>query len=69
MNIRWKTLLIVSMTASGLISILSISAQKTMLDGIAISEKKYAESDAQRFLKSLSFELSGLNSTVNDWAT
>jgi PAS domain S-box-containing protein len=44
-------------------------SQKIMLDNIAISENKEAESNAQRFITNLNLVLQSINSTDNDWSS
>jgi PAS domain S-box-containing protein len=49
-------------------STIYVVSQKIMLDSIATTENKEAESNAQRFITNLNIELQNINSTDNDWA-
>jgi len=68
-KIRPKTLLILLLTTVILMSGIYEVSQKIMLDSIAISEKKEAGSNAQRFITNLNLVLQGINSTDTDWAS
>lgn len=67
-NIRWKTLLILFLATSILMSVVYEVSQKIMLDDIATSENKEAESNAQRFITNLDIKLQNINSTDYDWS-
>jgi PAS domain S-box-containing protein len=49
-------------------STIYVVSQKIMLDSIATTENKEAESNAQRFVTNLNIGLQSINSTANDWA-
>jgi PAS domain S-box-containing protein len=62
-------MLILFLTTLILMSAIYEVSQQIMLDSIAISENKEAESNAQRFIINLNITLQEINSTVKDWAS
>ena len=68
MKIRRKTLLVLIFTTIILMSVVYVVSQKIMLDSIAVSENKEADSNAQRFITNLNIELQSINSTDYDWS-
>ncbi len=69
MNVRWKTLITISLTSLCPVSALYYVAQKMMADSIASAERTQVQDDVQRFLNSISSELAVLDSTAHDWAS
>jgi signal transduction histidine kinase len=68
MNLRRKTILTMTVTPIIMILIMYVGAQFILMDNYVALEKQRAELNVKRGLSALSTVLSGLDSTVSDWA-
>ncbi|MGD8505923.1 MAG: CHASE4 domain-containing protein, partial [Candidatus Bathyarchaeota archaeon] len=68
MNLRKKTLIIISVTIISLIAILYVASQTILLGGFAVLEEQDTHKNVERVQSALSAELSNLDAFVHDWA-
>ena len=68
MNLRVKTLIVISATLVGLIVILFLVSQGIFMRGVAEVEERDTTRNVERALNALSDDISQLESVVGDWA-
>ena len=69
MNIRLKTLLVLLLVLTVLISTLYFVSQNIIMNGINAAENKDAEFNSQRFTRNLNIEFKAMNAIVSDWSS